>query len=112
LPLIILIAFKIAIANVLVFIPPPVDTGEAPIHIRNVIIITEGIARADILKLLKPAVRGVTLWKYEVASLAPKSIPCCVLLYSKYKNEKVPKTIKIKEEKITILEFRVIMLTR
>ena len=43
------------------FDSPPVDTGEAPTHIKNIIIRIEGFAKASILQLLKPAVRGVTL---------------------------------------------------
>jgi hypothetical protein len=48
-------------AKVLVLIPPPVDTGEAPTHIRKIMIKIEGVDKAVILNVLYPAVRGVTL---------------------------------------------------
>ncbi|MDT4876702.1 hypothetical protein FQZ97_1121560 [compost metagenome] len=50
---------SVAIAKVLVLIPPPVDAGEAPIHINNIMIMTE--EKCNWLKSieLKPAVLGV-----------------------------------------------------
>ena len=57
----ILKVFMIAMTKVLVLIPPPVETGEAPTHIKKMVMITEGIERIDIAQLLKPAVRGVIL---------------------------------------------------
>jgi len=54
------IKFIIAMANVLVFIPPPVEAGEAPIHISIINISEVGIDNAAVSVVLKPAVRVVT----------------------------------------------------
>src|SRR5690554_4340799 len=51
--------FKEAIAKVLVFIPPPVEAGEAPIHIKRKITINVEKFRLPKSMLLKPAVLGV-----------------------------------------------------
>jgi hypothetical protein len=56
-----------AIVKVLVFTPPPVETGEAPTHIKNIITSIVAFVKASILTLLNPAVRGVTLEKYDIA---------------------------------------------
>ena len=77
---------SVAIANVLVLIPPPVDCGEAPIHIKKNtnMIVEKPIAAVSIV--LNPAVLGVVAPNSAVTTL-PK--PLCsdkVLLYSrKYK---------------------------
>jgi hypothetical protein len=59
-PLAMLIKFIQATANVLVFIPPPVEAGDAPIHIRSIVINKVGSANEAISNELKPAVLGVT----------------------------------------------------
>ena len=56
LPLAILIKFKIAIAKVLVLIPPPVEVGEAPIHIKSKIRIIVENCSSEKLIVLNPAV--------------------------------------------------------
>src|SRR5690554_5169654 len=50
---------RVAMAKVLVLIPPPVEAGDAPIHISNMMMITE--EKCSWLKSieLKPAVLGV-----------------------------------------------------
>lgn len=52
--------FKTATAKVLVFIPPPVDAGDAPTHISMMVKKTTGILKPAISTVLKPAVRGDT----------------------------------------------------
>ncbi len=47
-------------AKVVVFIPPPVDPGEAPTNIRKTMNIKEGTAIFPIGKVLNPAVLAVT----------------------------------------------------
>lgn len=55
--------FNVASANVLVLIPPPVDAGEAPIHIKKIINNKEGTLNCVKSTVLKPAVLGVTVLK-------------------------------------------------
>ena len=100
-----------AIVNVLVFIPPPVDTGEAPIHIKKIIIRIVAFENASMLTILNPAVRGVTLEKYDIAIFPLISTLFCVTLYSSKKMEIVPKRSKIKVEIITIFVLKVIIPT-
>jgi len=47
-------------AKVDVFIPPPVDPGEAPINIRKIKDISEGTVKLAVETVLNPAVRLVT----------------------------------------------------
>jgi len=60
LPFIVLIAERKITEKVVVFIPPPVDPGEAPTNIRNIIKISTGSPRCVKSTVLKPAVRQVT----------------------------------------------------
>ena len=64
--------FKVAKANVLVFIPPAVDAGEPPIHIKK--IINNNVDTFIVVKstVLKPAVLGVMALNAEVV-IFPKS---------------------------------------
>ena len=48
------------IANVEVFIPPPVDAGEAPINIRTIMKVRVILDRDPMAMVLNPAVRVVT----------------------------------------------------
>ena len=57
-----------AIVNVVVFIPPPVDKGDAPIHIRNIVRRMVGVESKCIGIILNPAVRGVAAPKNEKAN--------------------------------------------
>src|SRR5690606_35683978 len=59
-PLAIAKMFNVANAKVLVFIPPPVDAGEAPIHIKKIINNKVGTVNSVKSNVLKPAVLGVT----------------------------------------------------
>jgi hypothetical protein len=67
-PLILLYADLKATANVVVFIPPPVDPGEAPIHIRNIIRKMVGYPQSVMSTILKPAVLELTLPKKDTIS--------------------------------------------
>lgn len=83
LPLAKLHMLSVAIANVLVLIPPPVDCGEAPIHIKRKTIMSVGKAIDAVSIELKPAVLGVVAPKSAV-TIFPK--PLCsakVLWYSR-----------------------------
>ncbi len=51
--------------SVQVFMPPPVEPGEAPINIRIMRKKSVGLARFCIGTVLKPAVRAVTDWKND-----------------------------------------------
>lgn len=82
LPLIILVMLRKAIAKELVFIPPPVEAGEAPIHIRKIVTIIVEIFSCAVSTVLNPAVLVVTEPKNAVTIL-PIEL-CCdnVLSYS------------------------------
>ena len=82
-PLTTLTILSTAIANELVLIPPPVEPGEAPTHIRKITISTVGMLNAAVSIVLKPAVLGVTAPKKAVAILPAKLCSDSVLLYSK-----------------------------
>ena len=75
--------FKVAMANVLVLIPPPVDCGEAPIHMSKNTIIKVGNEMAAVSIVLKPAVLGVVAPKSAVTILPNPLCSANVLLYSK-----------------------------
>ena len=55
-----------AIASVLVLIPPPVEPGDAPTHIKKSISIIVGTVSTEISTVLNPAVRVVTELKKAV----------------------------------------------
>ena len=59
-PLIVLIAERRITEKVVVFIPPPVEPGEAPTNIRNIIRMSTGWPKCVKSTVLKPAVRHVT----------------------------------------------------
>ena len=59
LPLPKLIKLSVAIANVEVFIPPPVYEGDAPIHIKRMVIKIVGLYNSFMSTALNPAVLGV-----------------------------------------------------
>lgn len=62
-----------ATASVLVLIPPPVEDGDAPTHIKNNMIRTVGILNAAVSTVLNPAVRVVTAPKKAV-TIFPKKL--------------------------------------
>ncbi len=71
-PRIILKIFNHATAIELVLIPPPVEAGEAPIHINKMVMRRVEICKADTFTTLNPAVLGVTALKNEIANFPPK----------------------------------------
>ena len=73
---------RTAIAKELVLIPPPVELGDAPTHIRKIKINIVGILNSPVSTVLKPAVLVVTAPKNAVANFPPKLWPDKVLLYS------------------------------
>ena len=79
--------FKVAMAKVLVFIPPPVEAGDAPIHIKKIIIINVGNVNAVMSTVLKPAVLGVVAPNKAVTIFPNTECSAKVLLYSKIKKE-------------------------
>ncbi len=68
LPLAKLSMFNVAMANVLVLIPPPVEAGDAPIHISKNTIMVVGKSMEAVSIELNPAVRGVVAPKSAVTS--------------------------------------------
>ena len=74
---------SIAIAKVLVFTPPPVDWGEAPIHIKKKTIIRVGNAIAAVSIVLNPAVLGVVAPKKAVTIFPNPLCSAKVLLNSR-----------------------------
>src|SRR5690606_10670566 len=91
-----LMILRNATAKVVVLIPPPVDPGEAPIHISNMINITVGNVKLSILATLNPAVREDVPVKNAVTHF-PQSVGCSanIWLYSNAKVDIVPTTIKM-----------------
>lgn len=81
-PFAILIKFKIAMAKVLVLTPPPVDPGEAPIHINNRMIKVVEKCNDEVSTVLNPAVRGVAAPKNAVTILPIDQCSAKVLLNS------------------------------
>jgi hypothetical protein len=71
-PLAILKMLRIAIAKVLVLMPPPVEPGDAPIHMSKITINVVGMFNDDVSTVLKPAVLEVTEPKNEVTNLPIK----------------------------------------
>ena len=58
-----------------VFIPPPVEPGEAPINIKKMNIKSIGVPIIEKSTVLKPAVLAVIDWKNEVINCPPSFIP-------------------------------------
>ena len=69
-------------AKVLVFIPPPVDAGEAPIHIKRKISINVEKFKAAISTVLNPAVLGVVAPNNAVTTFPTPECGANKLLYS------------------------------
>lgn len=86
LPLAKLKILRVAMAKVLVLIPPPVEAGEAPIHIRRKTIMVVGKSIAAVSMVLNPAVLGVVAPKSAVTNFPNPLCPTKVLLYSRAKN--------------------------
>ena len=83
--------FKEANAKVLVLIPPAVEAGEPPIHIKKIITNNEGTVILAKSTALNPAVLGVTELN-AAAVIFPKVLSCSnkVLLYSEINKKTKP----------------------
>ena len=69
--------------NVEVFIPPPVEPGDAPINIKKINIRSIGVPIIEKSTVLNPAVLAVIDWKNEVINCPPIFIPFKVFCCSK-----------------------------
>ncbi len=65
-------------AALVVFTPPPVDPGEAPINMRMMRIRIVSLAKSPISTVLNPAVRGVTDWKKEARIFVWRGSPLMI----------------------------------
>lgn len=97
LPLKMLFRERRRIANVEVFIPPPVEPGEAPMNIRKIIIVRVTVEREDMDIVLKPAVLGVTAWNRDAQNFAERGYFSNAPSNSKKKMARNPTMIKIRE---------------
>ena len=97
-----------AIVIVVVFIPPPVDKGEAPIHINRRVRNQVDGRREVRSTVLKPAVRGVTALKKDTASFPLNGSPLRQLLFSDNQKSKVPPT---RSSKVAVMTIRVVVFT-
>src|SRR5690606_1421540 len=104
-----LIMLRTAIANVVVLIPPPVDPGEAPIHIRNIMTSRVGKDWPAVFETLKPAVRALFPLK-NAAIHFPHSVGCSdsTLSYSNTNVIMVENTIKARVVQITSRALKLI----
>ena len=87
---------RVAMAKVLVFIPPAVEAGEPPIHIKKMMNKSDGTFIWAKSTALNPAVLGVTALN-EAAVIFPKRVSWSnnVLLYSEINKKIKPPTNKI-----------------
>lgn len=95
--------------KVLVFIPPPVEPGEAPINMRIRIKKVVALVIIEILTVLKPAVLGVTAWKMDARIFSLMGIPLRTLFHSSKENNKAPVIIRVRDVRKTILKCRGIL---
>jgi hypothetical protein len=82
------------IAALVVFTPPPVDPGEAPINMRIMMSRMLSFWRRPISTVLKPAVLGVTDWKRQIRNLVPHGASRMMCPLSKRKSRIVPEAIR------------------
>lgn len=62
--------------------PPPVPPGDAPMNMNNISIIIVIGENSEIVKMLNPAVLGVTAWKNERIIFSKSVYPDKLLLFS------------------------------
>ena len=98
--------FKVAMAKVLVLIPPPVDAGEAPTHINKKRSISVEKFNAAVSTVLKPAVLGVAAPNMAVITFPNPLCSANVLSYSKKKKTAEPNTNRAKLVMSVILELK------
>ena len=71
------------VAKVVVFIPPPVEDGEAPMNISIIVIMIAGFVSREMSVVLNPAVRGVIDKKRPFINLPPNEKDPRVLFHSR-----------------------------
>src|SRR5690554_3768538 len=86
---------SVANANVEVLIPPPVDAGEAPTHIKKIINKTPGIVKLFISTVLNPAVLEVMDENMAVVNF-PNAVSCSNRLVCCSEKRKNVAPVKIK----------------
>jgi len=89
--------------NVVVFIPPPVELGDAPMAINIIVRNRVVVLKWDILRVLNPAVLVEIEVNKELNILSENERCCNVhgLLYSKIKKDKAPPNINVDVTAIT-----------
>jgi hypothetical protein len=83
-------------AKVVVFIPPPVEPGDAPTYIRKIKNTSTGTESALISTELNPAVRVETEWKNAVIIFPRGLYPSTIEFHSRKRNTIIPATIRIR----------------
>ncbi len=100
----------ITTANVQVFMPPPVEPGDAPINIRSVSTTTEGTERPPMGRVLNPAVLAVTDWNTEPHRRCGHDIAVMTLFFSNKSSAAAPKAISANETASTIFDCKLNLL--
>ena len=88
-------ALRTQMANVVTFIPPPVDMGAHPIHMSSIRITIEAPDSVSRSMYMNPAVRALADKKKESMSLFVRLAPACERPASKIKKATVPKISRI-----------------
>jgi len=94
-------------AKVVVLIPPPVEPGEAPINMSNIMKSMVAGLNLDMSTELKPAVLVVVLWNTDAIIFSAGVLFLSVLLFSAARKNTVPMTRSVAVIISTILEWRV-----
>ena len=89
--------------KVTVLMPPPVDSGEAPININPIMAIKVGGFSSPILTVLKPAVLAGDRLEKRAGDFLGKGLSLSVLLYSSPKKINAPPKIRMIVVNNTIL---------
>jgi len=90
--------------NVVVLMPPPVDSGDAPMNMRTMNKNTVPGARFANETVLKPAVLGVIPWKRATVALSTRLSPASSgEVHSRAKKASIPTTISDPDTRTTIL---------
>ena len=86
-----------------VFIPPPVEPGDAPINISSITNTSVATLKSPTGRVLKPAVLGVTEWKAAPSIFSFCVIPARVLFSSRTNMASAPRINRIRVTLIAIL---------
>jgi len=89
-------------AALVVFTPPPVEPGEAPMNISTRIRRRVAFVKDPISTVLNPAVRGVTDWNNEAKILFKTGTSLIMWFLSKMKNRIPPERMRVVVMMITI----------